>query len=409
MKVLMMGPLPPDMGGTSIGGVATVVKELTKQFSENQEIDFYLFATNVYTESPENWIDEKENYTLYKSAKKNICYKLFGFDFLKIIPYHFLIPKSNFERYYKATSLFLFIKKIITQVNPDILHVHHAHSLPITAYLASNGEIPIVTTLHSFHALMGKKGKELDLQKKLFQKNFDISSKLIAVSSYVKEEAIALGADSEKVVVIPNGININEWKPIPKEDARKKLDIDLDKKIVLFTGNLQKRKGIDILIESFRQVVDEISEVNLIIVGSGEEEKNLKFLTNKLGLHASVKFTGRVSDEELKLWYNACDVYCAPSREEAFGIIYLEAMACAKPVIGPDHGGPKEIIKDGVTGHLFDNESYNDLAQKIIKILEDNDLAERFGRKSRELIENEYNWAKIAKQTMEVYKSVIGV
>lgn len=407
MKVLMIGPLPPDMGGTSTGGVATVVKELTKQFSKNQEIYFHLFATNVYTELPENWIEEKENYTLYKNTKKINYFKIFGFDFLKIVPYHFSISKSNFEKY-KAIPSFLFIRKIIKQVNPDIIHVHHAHNLPVTAYHASEGKIPIVTTLHSFSALMGKKGKELDLQKKLFQKNFEISSKLIAVSSHVKEKALQLGANPGKVVVIPNGINIEEWKPIPKEEARKKLSIDLEKKIVLFVGSLLKIKGIDILIKAFKHVLDEINEANLIIVGSGKEEKNLKDLTTKLDLQHYVKFEGARYGEKIKLWYNACDVYCAPSREEAFGIIYLEAMACGKPVIGPNHGGPKEIILNGINGYLFENENC-DLATKIIKILENDELAEKFGRKSRELVEEKYNWNMIAKRTYEIYRRLLNV
>lgn len=417
INVLMIGPLPPEQGGLDTGGVAKVNWELAKSLNAIAEINLTVFASGVFCNSTNIMYNKIEGVNVTKPLKIKIAnlpkiLMLFKQDFIflaakLVLRRRIKIAKVNFS----YSLLALYVKTLVEQLEIDIIHIHSSYDTIPSIFFSLKKKVPLVLTAHGLNHIYFAKESDVRLfedYKKRYKEIFSIPSKIISISSTNTERALSVGALPKKIVRIPNGININEWKPIPKEDARKKLDIDLDKKIVLFTGNLQKRKGIDILIESFRQVVDEISEVNLIIVGSGEEEKNLKFLTNKLGLHASVKFTGRVSDEELKLWYNACDVYVLPSKSEGLSIAMLEAMSLEKPIITTKpEMGTYDCLIDGENGYFVDYGNIDELAQKIIKILEDNDLAEKFGRKSRELIENEYNWEKIAKQTYNLYREVV--
>ena len=223
---------------------------------------------------------------------------------------------------------------------------------------------------------------------------FRYYNNLYALNKLIRKIELPYGVKGEILVELANGLKLygNPNKPLPG---------------VLFTDNLRKRKGVDILIRAFKDIIGRMNNVSLVIVGSGEEEKNLKDLTKKLQLQSYTEFTGRVSDEEIKLWYNACDVHCAPSRKEAFGIIYVEAMACGKPVIGPNHGGPKEIIEDGITGFLFKSENVKDLAEKLVILLNNDKIRESMGERARKVVEEKYSWGINANKTYELYKRVL--
>ena len=148
-----------------------------------------------------------------------------------------------------------------------------------------------------------------------------------------------------------------------------------------------------------------------MIVGKGREEQRLKNLADNLKLHDLVVFTGFVSDESLPDYYNLCDVFVLSNREteshdqlkgdyEGFGVVFLEASACGKPVIAGKSGGSCEAVVDGVTGLMVDPRSEDDIAHAIERILEDKSFAGRLGMAGRNRAEKEFDWQHIAK-TME--------
>lgn len=419
MKVLMLGTLPYPIAEDRTGGVAEVVSNLVREFATDERVELNLFATNVYARPGVDLREDRDGYVLHRNpdlsnvddigrTKKLWYYQsLFGSAFLRRLPTFTRFDQADVDTRHGSTPLFLAIRRVCDEVNPDLIHAHHALDLPITVYLATKGRVPIVTTLHSFHALLGKEGDELERTRQLIKRSLEVSSRMIANSDYVRGEAIDMGVDPDDVVVIPNGIDLGAWEPIRTEVARARLGYPLERTMVLFTGNLERRKGVDLLLDAVATLKDEFEDAALVVVGDGEERERLERQARDLDLGDRVLFTGRVSFDDLRLWYNACDIYCAPSREEAFGIVYLEAMACGKPVVGPNTGGPREIVSDGETGLLFEVEDSQDLAGKLRQLLGDMQQAREMGAEGRRVVEGRYSWEAIAQRTLDLYEETL--
>src|SRR5208282_5617208 len=144
-----------------------------------------------------------------------------------------------------------------------------------------------------------------------------------------------------------------------------------------------------------------------VIVGSGDDIEYLDALAREFGVRKNVVFAGLVSDADLPLYYNACDVFVMSSREErnrrgvlaeGFGIAFLEASASGKPVIGGNSGGVPDAIRDAITGFLVDPNDVDELASKILLVLQEPALAAELGRNGRRWIESEMNWDRAACQ-----------
>lgn len=204
----------------------------------------------------------------------------------------------------------------------------------------------------------------------------------------------------EKIVEIPNGVDIQKYNS--KNDGssvKKRLNIE-DKKIILFVGALDKPhffKGVDVLLESFRTMFD--FNYHLIIVGDGDLKQNYIEKANKLDISSQVTFAGRVSDEDLPLYYAASDVTVLPSTTmgEAFGLVLVEAMATGKPVIASNLPGVRSVIDDGENGFLVIPGSSTDLAFKINKLLVNNNICSIFGTNGRKKVKDRYDWVNVAR------------
>jgi len=413
LKILLIGTLPLSQGGFSIGGVAIAVSELSKNLALLKSCEIYIFADNAFCKKASDWYIQENQCHIFRPLEKNAAKlrefsNLFGFR--NILRSYSMIKWDKIrqkltaqEPNYRHTLSFLYYKKIINHVKPDIIHAHHAHQRPIIAWLASENKIPIVTTLHSFSALLTE---DVERYKKIFLRSFQLSTKLIAITAFVKEQAIHLGATSDKIEVISNGIDIHMFKPRNKNESRKKLGLNFQDEIILFVGNLIRRKGADILIRAFEKIKTDKKNAVLVIVGKGEEENSLKKLGHELKLKKSILFVGRKEQNELADWYNACDVFVAPSRQEAQGIVFLEAMACKKACIGTKVGGIPNIIQNSKTGILFENENIEDLAEKIKSVLTNNGFRHLLGNNARCEVERQYSWKIIAQKTFNLYKII---
>jgi glycosyltransferase involved in cell wall biosynthesis len=210
----------------------------------------------------------------------------------------------------------------------------------------------------------------------------------------------------EGIELCPLGIEVPDESALLRDRNKNGFD-------VLFVGRLEKRKGVETLFKAIPLVLKEVQDTQFHIVGS---DTNLapnggsyrEFLLQNLGkkYHKNVRFVGYVDDKELKDFYRNCDIFVAPSLYESFGLIYLEAMAWGKPVIGCDTGGAPEIIEDGETGILIPPEDVNALAGAIINH-KDEKLRAKIGEKGRRKVENEFSMIKMAENTYNIYRDVI--
>jgi len=229
---------------------------------------------------------------------------------------------------------------------------------------------------------------------------YNHTDKVFVVSEYTKQKLIQSGVNQRQIQVYPNGVDMDEWVNVAKDEQLIERYNLNNKKIILTVGSLIPRKGHDIVIKAISRIKAKIPNVKYIIAGEGPNENYLKGLVRERRLEEYVIFLGRFPQQRLNQLYNTCDVFVMPNREdgssvEGFGIVFLEANTCKKPVIGGNSGGTADAIVSGRTGFLVDPNNIKDLSGKIIELLANSDMAQRIGYQGYERIKNELTWDKI--------------
>ena len=308
----------------------------------------------------------------------------------------------------------LFIKPL--QHDVEIVHVHNNTPPGVIAgfLYAKIKNKPFIITHHgcekfdNYGSLIRKLGLNLYINH-LLEKIFSYANVIISPSEYFTEESRFLKKYRDKVVVIPNGINIEDFDiSYSKEECRKKLGLLTEKTIILYLGSLIPRKGPDILVKAMPLIIKDIPDTELVFAGDGVLRKELGELSKKLGCNKHVKFAGFVEEGLKPLYYKAADIFVFPSTMsmESFGIVNLEAMACSVPIVASRIGGIPDAVKDGENGLLVQPRNSEALANAIIYLLENEDVREKMEKNGKKKVED-YSWEKIAEETEKVYEGVL--
>lgn len=228
------------------------------------------------------------------------------------------------------------------------------------------------------------------------------ADKVIAVSSELKKALEQNGINN--IAVIYNGVDIERWlvDPTDLEPFVKKYGL-AGKKIILFAGRLSHQKGVDAALRALRLVVDVIPEATLLVVGSGYEYAS--GLIDELGLRSNIVLAGSVNRGEMRLYYHSSDVVIMPSLcLETFGMVVLEAMACAKPVIGTVFGGAREVIQDGITGYIVNPLRTKNFAGRLVYLLNDPERARLFGEAGQERARRQFSLDMQVNEYLRFYR-----
>ena len=169
-----------------------------------------------------------------------------------------------------------------------------------------------------------------------------------------------------------------------------------------------KDKGIDQVIMALPAVIAACGRVVYTVIGDGEDRARLEALAESVGVRQVVRFLGAVPDEELHAQLSACDVFVLPSRKEGFGIVFLEAMAYGKPVVGGAHGGTPEVIRDGETGLLVRHGDVPGLAAALIRLLSDPHERRRMGEAGRQLVKQRFLYPSLEHRVHEALRELVG-
>ena len=244
---------------------------------------------------------------------------------------------------------------------------------------------------------------ELDLIKK---------SDAIVVPTHQEKENLILNYKSENnIYIVSPGVDLEKFKSKNKFESREKLGLSQTTKILLSVGRLEPIKGYDVLINalSFLNISDDF-DVRLLIIGGDSKSQNelerLNSLKLKHGLSNQVNFLGAIDHDKLPIYLSAADVFVMPSAYETFGIAALEASACNLPVIAPQVGGLKSVVKHGQTGFLSVNKSPESLMHYLEILLKNKPLRELFGVNSR-LHAMNYSWGKSSEDLISVFEDVL--
>lgn len=220
----------------------------------------------------------------------------------------------------------------------------------------------------------------------------------IVNSNFTKERIISkFNIPSDKIFVLYPGVDTKKFHPHECIDLKNRLNLN-QKKILLTIGRLDERKGHDMVLRALPEIIKKIPNIMYLIVGHGKGEPRLNNIIKELKLSEYVKFTGKISDSELVDYYNICDIFIMPNREleggdtEGFGMVFLEANACGKVVIGGRCGGAIEAIEDGISGLLVNPYSTEDIASKTISLLKDELITKQMGEAGLKRAVNDFDW-----------------
>lgn len=270
----------------------------------------------------------------------------------------------------------------------DVLHANYWISGAVAHTLKHELDLPLVSTFHTLALVKAQAGITDDpaVRAKTEGEIARCSDLVLASTTDERHQLVTLyGVDRSHVEILPPGVDHTEFSPGPPgadDEARRALGLDRHK-VLLFVGRIQPLKGADVAVRSLALVDD--PETVLVIVGgpSGadgvEEFTRLEMLVDDLGLRDRVRFVPPRPHGELYTWYRAAHACIVPSRTESFGLVALEAAACATPVIAADISGLRSIIVDGETGLLVDALSPEAVAGAVQRLLDDPEAARDMG------------------------------
>jgi len=281
--------------------------------------------------------------------------------------------------------------------------------------IRENLNIPFIFHIHSHEEGRMESPSKIvcDIERKAAEKG-DV---IITVSYAMKKALVNLGYQEEKIQVVYNGVDPDVFNPdsITGDqiaEFRNAIGVS-DNPMILYVGRLTRIKGVDELIKAMPRVVEKISGIRLVILGVGELETELRKMTEQLGLTETIILKcEHVPEQELIMYYAACDCAVFPSKYEAFGIVCTEAMAMAKPVIAGVFGTGgmfEQVVAEGdeQTGFHVNPYSPEDIAEHICILLNNPEMCAEFGRAGRKRVIELFTWDKAAEKTAEIYRQVI--
>ena len=301
--------------------------------------------------------------------------------------------------------------EILLRERPQVAQIATVHDAHMGMWLRRWFNIPYVVYAHG-NEILGV--SQSDWQKpRLSLMNAD---RILAVSRFTAQLLGEIGVPAEKIEIIHPGCDIHHFHPRePNPDLRDKLlGGKVNSRVILSVGNLVSRKGHDVVIKALPLLMEKIPDVVYLIVGDGGYRKELEDLAAALGVRERVILAGQVSHQSLPDVYALSDVFIMPSRAqlescdvEGFGIVFLEAGACGKPVIAGRSGGVEDAVLDGVTGILVNPVDVDDVANALTQVLSDTGLAVTLGRQGRERVVREFDWKRVAGRIHSVLESVV--
>lgn len=292
----------------------------------------------------------------------------------------------------------------------DVVHVHeHRQTLSIIAcYFARRYGIPYVVQAHgSVLPFFQKEGLKNIFDKVFGFKILHGASKVFALTEVEKEQYLKMGVEEDRIEIVPLGINIEEYSNLPEGGIfREKFNISKDDKLIIFIGRVHEIKGLDLLIDAFKELADSEADVKLAIVGPDDGYMDaLNSRIAECGLSDKVIVTGPLYKREKQEALVDCDLFVMPSKYESFTTSGLEAMACGKPLVLTKNNHIHDWV-DGSVGLACDDDKMS-LKDAMAEVLFDEELSKKFGMNGRRLIQEKYNWDMINEQILNIYESII--
>ncbi|MCO5295407.1 MAG: glycosyltransferase family 4 protein [Fimbriimonadaceae bacterium] len=294
---------------------------------------------------------------------------------------------------------------------PTLFHAHDWLSLDSARELKYEYSLPLVATVHATEEGRNQ-GVHNDTQRYIHEQEYWLTYeawRVIVCSQFMRGEVERLfSCPADKVDVIFNGVDASkfefEWTEAERAAWRAKFALP-EERIVVYVGRFVREKGIQNLLNAAGAVLAREPNTKFLIVGGGHRERFERFV-RWYGLKEKVLFTGFMANRSLHQVYRIADVAAFPSLYEPFGIVALEGMAAGAPVVTSDAGGLSEVVLHDETGTLSYANNSESLAWAILRVLEDPVRAARLAKAAKLRLQTDFNWERIAKQTVGTYERV---
>jgi glycosyltransferase involved in cell wall biosynthesis len=398
------------LGSQETGGQAVYVNSLIKGLDKKG------WAIDTFTR-----LDSSHKKTISMIGKRSRLIRLKGG------PVKYISRKLLFDYLPEVYENFL---NFICYQNPYLLfHGHYWDGGWLALKASEKFNKPFIENFHS----LGKIRLQMKQQygsinvngKDIFDRRFLIEDKIIKKSALIislsESEKSFLqqqyNAFSEKIMVIPGGVDLKLFRPKNRVEARKKLNIGENDFVLLFTGRLEWRKGVGTFIHAAQLLRENIPQLKVLIIGGKiygrqkniddftEYQRLLKIAKDKK-IEDIVIFLGCIDRNRLPLYYSAANIFIIPSYYEPFGLVTLESMACKTPVIASEVGGLINIIRDKENGLLFKPRNPADLKDKVMQLYNSADLLNKITENAYQNVIKNYSWTNVVQKVCEIYENL---
>ena len=387
MRILMLSwEYPPRI----VGGISRVVHDLAQKLGEHGN------EVHIVTCSETGAPDEETDQYVYVHRVKTYEIETVNFvDWVLQLNYA-LIEKS--------------IQLINSGKRFDIIHAHDWIVAFAARVVKNSFTIPLVSTIHATES--GRNwGIHNDIQRYIHNVEWYLtyeSWRVVVNSIYMNNEVSHLfRLPPDKIRIIPNGIDVGKFAGIDRDMSFRRNYAADNEKIIFFVGRLVNEKGAQVILDAMPKIILNYYDIKLVIAGKGPETNHLKEKSALLGISGKVYFTGYIDDKSLLKLYKCADIAVFPSLYEPFGIVALEGMVAGVPVVVSDTGGLAELVEHGVDGMKAYPGNADSLADSILAVLRNPDMAEEIKEKALVKVKSIYNWDTISELMLNTYNEVL--
>jgi D-inositol-3-phosphate glycosyltransferase len=396
------------LGGKDTGGMNVYVREITRQ----------LGAMGIHVD------------VFTRSQNEHVPHVLHDLGYGNRIVHipagpEYPLPKKELVTYLPQFSEGIQAFASSKGITYDLIHSHYWMSGIAAIELKKNWGTPIIHMFHTLGLMKNRVAQSPEEMEGEYRINGErevlkAADKIIAATTAESVQLLWLyQADDNKVLVIPPGVDVCRFYPIPSDEAKEYIGVPPCGRMLLFVGRMEPLKGLNVLIEAIsimrRNEVLRDNPFCLAIIGGDPDDggeqtdvelSRIKVLTEQYGLNDMVTFLGNRSQDSLPYYYSAAEAVVVPSQYESFGMVALEAMACGTPVVASQIGGLAYLVQDGVTGYTVPVDDPNELANRITSLLQDSGLRNQMGWQAERLAQD-YAWDKIADKLVPVYEGLL--
>jgi len=308
---------------------------------------------------------------------------------------------------------------IAQKERPDVIHAHSSYGNAFAGMPArSRLGVPLiyeVRTLWGESAVI-EKGLRPDSWKHRLVWKLELTAMkradlVVPIARGIRDELVRRGVPAEKLEIVPNGVDLARFQPVPRDDARA-ASIGMTNRFVIgFIGSILRLEGLPTLLDAYHLAKSRRSDLGLVIVGDGPERPELEQQARRLGL-TDVVFAGRVPADDVSSWYSIMNVLVYPRiraliNERVTPLKPLEAMALGKACVGSDVGGIMELIRHDDTGLIFRSEDPSDLAAALLRLADEPATLSRLQQNAYRFIKDEREWTTIVTKYRDIYRRVL--